>query len=60
MLVVGAVMASASLEIPKRIFGLSIWVWLAILVVIGLLAFFAVSPAPREEDPADPPPGSAP
>ncbi len=40
--------------------GLSIWVWLAILVVVGLIAFFTVSPAPRDEDPADPPPGSAP
>ena len=39
---------------------LSIWVWLAILVVVGFIAFFTVSPAPSEEDPAEPPPGSAP
>jgi hypothetical protein len=38
-------------------FGLSIWVWLAILVVIGLLAFFVVSPAPKSEDTGEPPPG---
>lgn len=37
-----------------------IWTWIALLVVIGLVAFFTVSPAPREEDPADPPPGGAP
>lgn len=43
--------------IPKTILGLSIWVWLAILVVVALIAFFTVSPAPREEDPAEPPPG---
>lgn len=49
--------------VPQTIFGVSIWIWIAILVVIGLIAFFTVSPAPREpgaEDPADPPPGSAP
>jgi hypothetical protein len=40
--------------------GLSIWIWIAILVVAGLVAFFTVSPASPEEDPADPPPGSAP
>ena len=40
--------------------GLSIWVWLVILLVVGLIAFFTVSPAPSEEDPADPPPGGAP
>lgn len=46
--------------VPRTILGVSIWIWLAILVVVGLIAFFTVSPAPREEDPADPPPGSAP
>jgi hypothetical protein len=40
-----------------------IWIWIVILVVVGLVAFFTVSPAspePGAEDPADPPPGSAP
>ncbi|MFN0252278.1 MAG: hypothetical protein ACKV2T_35715 [Kofleriaceae bacterium] len=45
--------------------GLSIWIWIAILIVVGLIAFFTVSPAspdgtPGAEDPAEPPPGSAP
>lgn len=37
--------------------GLSIWVWLAILVVIALIAFFTVSPAPQDDGTGEPPPG---
>jgi hypothetical protein len=34
---------------------LSIWVWLVILLVVGLLAFLVVSPAKNEEDTGEPP-----
>ncbi len=36
--------------------GLSIWTWVVILVVIGLIAFFVVSPAKKDEDTGEPTP----